>query len=199
MDLTTIQKIEEELDRQTNKDELEYSARTMASIIKRYQAMESNNDVSSKNKTDINMEIINMPIEITEKEQGNIYDIDGLRNIVKKLLQIEAKLDEYNKVAKKLRAQKENFRTKVREYMILNDVEELSLPVAVGGYLKVRKMTRTLNVYTKKRIPVILNEYFISKKGMNPEDAAKQTDDILTFFNENATKTESETLRRTKK
>lgn len=198
MDLTTIQKIQDELDNCTDENELEYSARTMASIIKRYQTM-ALEATETKNKNDVNMDIINMPIEITEKELGDIYDIDGLKNVVKKLLQIEAKLEEHNKVTKKLRIQKEKFRTKVREYMTLNDYEELEL--AAGGYLTVKKMTRRLNVYTKKRIPIVLNDYFISKKGMNPEDAAKQTDEIISFFDENAikNKTETETLRRTKK
>lgn len=206
MDLTTLQKIEAELDKQTDKNELEYSAKTMADIIKRYQSQNETNNVrapgggalSASRTDDVNMDIINMLIVITDKEQGEIYDVDGLRNVVKKLLQIEAKLEEYNKVSKKLRTLKTSFREKIREFMTLNDYEELSLPV--GGYLTIKNTSRRLNVYTKKRIPDVLNEYFMTKKGMNSTDAAQQTKEILVFFDESAVKkkTETKTLRRTK-
>ncbi len=206
MDLTTLQKIEAELDKQTDKNELEYSAKTMADIIKRYQSQNETNNVrapgggalSASRTDDVNMDIINMLIVITDKEQGEIYDVDGLRNVVKKLLQIEAKLEEYNKVSKKLRTLKTSFRQKIREFMTLNDYEELSLPV--GGYLTIKNTSRRLNVYTKKRIPDVLNGYFMTKKGMNSADAAQQTKEILAFFDESAVKnkTETKTLRRTK-
>ena len=205
MDLTTLQKIEAELDKQTDKNELEYSAKTMADIIKRYQAQNETNHVrapgggaSSDSRDAVNMDIINMSIVITDKEQGEIYDVDGLKNVVKKLLQIEAKLEDYNKVSKKLRTLKASFREKIREFMTLNDYEELD--VGAGGYITIKNTSRRLNVYTKKRIPDVLNEYFITKKGMNSVDAAQQTKEILAFFDESAVKnkTETKTLRRTK-
>lgn len=143
----------------------------------------------------INIDDINEENEYKEIE--TITNENSLRNIVKKLLKIENTLDDLNKKSKVLRESKSKLRTLVCGFMKKKEVDSLNLPD--GGSFSYTKTKKTLNPFTKKRIPKGLYNYFIQEENCTPSQAEERRDKIIQFIAKHAEKVDSDTIRRSKK
>lgn len=137
---------------------------------------------------------------IIDEEDSNIKtkikNNDELREVTKKLLQIEDELNILNEKAKIRRTIKSGLRTQIVEFMSKNEVELLNLPD--GGYFSLRINKKKVNPITKKRLPICLVNYLMKRDGMTKEEAIKKKDEMMQFFLETAEQVESSTLRRIK-